>query len=205
MAQSPAPTCKSQCWRHKPAVHRWSEGSGDKWSLIALWLVSLADSFWFSERPCVRAMIRESNRESSLMFYLASSWVCTCTCSTNTLHTHRVVALDDRLCETMNGLINTAKAINEVHPYTETEGYLRDIVSEKYKVICIMQLHFNNSICNVYAISTMRPARLHIVLWAGFFPECVKRRLAKGIETFSYIGLLFTFIMKYSKIKMTES
>lgn len=71
----------------------------------------------------------------------------------------------------------------------------------------MMQLHFNNNNnkCNVYAVYTMRPARLHIMLWSGFFPAYVKRTLGKGVETFSHIGLLFTFIMKYSKIKMTKS
>lgn len=42
--------------------------------------------------------------------------------------THGVMALEDRICEIMNGLIKFYQAIeiSEVHPYTEAEGYLRD-------------------------------------------------------------------------------
>lgn len=157
------------------------------------------------------------------MFCLASSWVCmnmnihvfilTCTCSTNTLHTHahtQGCGLRWQAVWYNEWPHQYCKAINEVHPYTETEGYLRDIVSEKYKVYvwcnCILIIIIY-TMCMLYTLCvyTMRPARLHIVLWAGFFPGCVKRRLDKGIETFSHIGLLFTIRMKYSKIKMTKS
>lgn len=123
MAQSPAQTCKSQCWLHKPAVHRWSEG---QWRLVEP-DCSLAGQPSRQLPVQWETLCQGNNQERATekalwcsawpphgfawtwtsMYLYSHAHAAQIHCTH--MHTHRVVALDDRLCDTMNGLINTAK------------------------------------------------------------------------------------------------